>query len=106
MRLGGLVLYLLFLVPSVAAFLVLPLAILAGPRRMKEALRAVDQFNNAFWLNGAGRESVSSHAWRARGAWWADFVIRLTDAIQAGHCREANRHEQPVQDFIEEERNA
>lgn len=100
MRIGGIVLFFLFLVPTIAAFMVLPLAILASPKRMKEAMRSVDQFNNAFWLNGSGRESVSSHAWRARGTWWADFVILLTDYLQAGHCQEANKHEQHIQDFI------
>lgn len=100
MRLGGLILYALFLVLTVAAYVLLPFAILADPARMKEAIRAVDQFNNAFWLNGSGRESVSSHSWRARGVWWADFVICLTNLMQAGHCEEANKHEQPVQDFI------
>lgn len=100
MRLGGLILYALFLLPTVAGYVLLPFAILLYPARMKEAMRAVDQFNNAFWLNGSGRESVSSHSWRARGVWWADFVIWLTDKLQSGHCEESNKHEQPVQDFI------
>lgn len=100
MRLGGLILYVLFLIPTVAGYVLLPFSILLDPARMKEAMRAVDQFNNAFWLNGSGRESVSSHSWRARGVWWADFVIGLTDKLQSGHCEEANKHEQPVQDFI------
>lgn len=101
MRLGGLILYMLFLPLSIVGYALLPVCIVVmGPERFKEALRAVDQFNNAFWLNGSGRESVSSHSWRERGAWWADFVIWLTNLMQAGHCKEANKHEQPVQDFI------
>lgn len=100
MRLGGIILYALFLIPSVFGFVLLPFFILLSPERMKEAMRSVDQFNNAFWLNGSGRESVSSHSWRDRGEWWATFVIRLTDKLQSGHCQEANRHEQPIQDFI------
>lgn len=103
MRLGGLILYLLFVVETVLGFLLLPLIILWNPARAKETMRAVDQFNNAFWLNGIGRESVSSHCWRDRGKWWSDFVIGLTNLMQKGHCEEANRHEQPVVDFINEQ---
>lgn len=100
MRLGGLILFILFLVQTVAGYCLLPFCILWSPERFKEALRSIDQFNNAFWLNGLGRESVSSHSWRARAAPWARFVVWLTDKLQAGHCQEANRHEQPVVDFI------
>ncbi len=101
MRFGGVILFLLFLIPTVTAYVLQLFGILVSPVRFKEAMRAIDQFNNAFWLNGSGRESCSSHAWRARGVWWADFIIWLTDKLQAGHCREANRHEQPIVDFIE-----
>jgi hypothetical protein len=104
MRIGGLILFALFLIPTVIGYCLLPFAILINPGRMKEATRSVDQFNNAFWLNGSGRESVSSHSWRDRCAWWSDFVIWLTDKIQAGHCKEANRHEQPIQDFINQQK--
>lgn len=100
MRLGGLILFLL-LAPGgfIALALLLPM-ILWNPERAKEAMRAVDQLNNAFWLNGEGRESVSSHAWRDKQEMWAQVVIALTDNIQKGHCQEANRLEQPVVDFI------
>lgn len=104
MRIGGIILWLLFLPLTVAGYCLQPLMILWNPTRAKESMRAVDQFNNAFWINGSGRESVSSHSWRARGLWWANFVIALTDKLQAGHCQEANRHEQPVQDFINQSR--
>lgn len=104
MRIGGLILYALFLLPTVVGYVLLPFAILLDPARMKEAIRVVDQFNNAFWLNGSGRESVSSHSWRERGAWWARFVIWLTDKLEKGHCKEANRHEQRIQDFINQSR--
>lgn len=104
MRLGGIILYALFFVLTLVGYLVLPFAILVDPVRMKESMRAIDQFNNAFWLAGSGRESVSSHCWRGRGMWWADFVIWLTNKMQAGHCQEANRHEQPIVDFIESQK--
>lgn len=103
MRLGGLILYALFLPLAPLAYLLLPVMIVWNPVRAKEALRSVDQFCNAFWTNGSGRESLSSHAWRdANGSEsvWARFVVWLTDKIQAGHCQEANRHEQPIQEFI------
>lgn len=101
MRLGGLILYALFFFPTIIGYVRLAFRIAFGdPAKCKEAMRAIDQFNNAEWLNGLGRETVSSHSWRARGAWWADFVIRLTDKIQAGHCQESNRHEQPIVNFI------
>lgn len=101
MRLGGIILYLLFLPLAPVAYLLLPVMILWNPVRAKETMRAVDMMCNAFFLNGIGRESVSSHSWRARGVWWADFVIWLTDLLEAGHCRQANYYEQPVVDFIE-----
>lgn len=100
MRVGGIILFMLFLVPTILAFVLTPFGILWNPVRMKEAVRAIDEFNNAFWLNGFGRESVSSHCGRVQSTWWARFVIRLTDALQKGHCKEANKNEQPVVDFI------
>ena len=101
MRLGGIILYALFFPLLVVGFSVLPILILWNPVRAKEAMRAVDQFCNAFWLNGSGRESVSSHSWRERGQWWARFVIGLTDLLERGHCEQANKFEQPVKDFID-----
>ena len=100
MRLGGILLYLLFLTLAPVAYLLLPVMILINPVRAKESMRAVDQLCNAFFTNGLGRESLSSHSYRYQGAWWADFVVWLTDKIQDGHCREANRIEQPIVDFI------
>lgn len=101
MRLGGIVLYLLFLPLAPIAYLMLPFMILWNPQRAKESMRAVDMFCNAFYLGGHGRESVSSHSWRARGTWWADFVIWLTNKLQDRHCEIANGIEQPIVDFIE-----
>ncbi len=105
MRLAGLILWVLFLIPSVLALPVVLLFVAFAPaaefNQVREMLRAMDQLCNAVWFSGSGRESCSSHAWRARGAWWADFIIWLTDKLQAGHCQEANRHEQPIVDFIE-----
>lgn len=104
MRLGGLILYFLFIVETLLGLFLLPFMILWNPQRAKEAMRGVDQFNNAFYTNGIGRESLSSHSWRAyqsaESPKWARFVVWLTDKIQKGHCEEANRHEQPVVDFI------
>lgn len=100
MRLGGIILYVLFAPLAVAGFLFLPFLILWNPRRAKESMRSVDQFCNAFWLNGIGRESVSSHAWRKKEMLWARFVICLTDALERGHCEQANKFEQPIVDFI------
>lgn len=94
------ILFLLFFPLTVAAYFILPMAILWNPSRFKEAMRAVDQFNNAFWLYGSGRESVSSHAWREKDMWWGKFVVWITDHIQPGHCQEANKLEQPIVDFI------
>ena len=103
MRLGGIILYLLFLPLAPLAYVLLPLMILWDPARAKETMRAVDQFCNAFYTNGIGRESTSSHAWRDRERPWARLVIRLTDPLQNGHCQAANAHEQPVVDFIEQQ---
>lgn len=105
MRLAGLILWLLFLplvvlaIPAVLFFVAF--AASSEFQQVREMLRALDQTCNAVWLGGSGRESCSSHAWRARGVWWADFIIWLTDKLQPGHCQEANRHEQPIVDFIE-----
>lgn len=66
------------------------------PAQAKEYARAIDQLNNAALFNGYARESLSSHAWR--DSIWP--VLRITEAAQPGHCKEANRHEQPVVDFI------
>lgn len=73
-----------------------PVRLLLGPRHAKEAARAADQLVNATVCNGLGRESLSSASWRHQRRW----VIVLTDWVDPGHCREANRREQPVVDFM------
>ena len=67
----------------------------------KEALRAWDQLANAGLFGGLARESLSSHAWRARGAWWASAVVRVTDLMQPGHCEASAAREAPVVAIVE-----
>lgn len=68
--------------------------------RARAGVRALDNFVNATVFNGYAWESVSSHAWRAREKRWAKIVIRVTDLLQKGHCRRANKREQPVVDLV------
>ena len=68
--------------------------------RARAGVRALDNFVNATVFNGYAWESVSSHAWRVKEKRWARIVIRLTDFLQEGHCRRANKREQPVVDLI------
>ncbi len=69
--------------------------------RARSGVRALDHFVNATVFNGYAWESVSSHAWRMREERrWARGVIWLTDQFQPGHCRKANKREQPVVDLI------
>lgn len=68
--------------------------------RVRNAVRALDHFVNASVFNGYAWESLSSHAWRERGKWWADTVIRITDFFQKGHAQRANKREQPVVDLV------
>lgn len=68
--------------------------------RARAGVRALDNFVNAAVFNGYAWESVSSHAWRVKEKRWARIVIRLTDLLQEGHCRRANKREQPVVDLI------
>lgn len=101
-RIAGLILWLLLLPLAVLGFFMLPLLILfAAVTRAKPALRAWDHFANAVVFAGSPYESLSSHSWRARDRWWAKAVIWITDRLEAGHCQEANRREQPVVDAIE-----
>lgn len=98
---AALSLFLLF-VGSVIAVLSFPFVVWFHPNR-KEYARCIDQMNNAFLFMGEGRESVSSHTWRRFGSdrpWWCIPILDLTDLIAPFHCREANKHEQPVVDFI------
>lgn len=68
--------------------------------RGRAGVRALDHFVNATLLNGYAWESVSSHAWRERHRTWAKAVIWIADQFQEGHCRRANKREQPVIDLI------
>ena len=90
MRLGGIIIYLLFLPLAPLAYVLLPLMILWNPARAKESMRAVDQFCNAFYTNGIGRESTSSHAWRDRERPWARLVMVTSPAappqISSSNC--------------------
>jgi hypothetical protein len=67
--------------------------------RGRAGVRALDHFVNATVFNGYAWESISSHAWRERHRWWAQWVIRITDWFDPGHCEKANRREQPVVDL-------
>lgn len=121
MRLGGLILAAIFLpLPWLLAQLpwwafwggAIVLMLCAPVARLREILRALDQLHNAVLFGGSARESVSSHAWRDLPVTiddknycsiWAWCVVKFTDLLQKGHCQEANRHEQPVVDFINQQ---
>jgi hypothetical protein len=112
-RIAGLFFILVFTLPLWAAVHYLPawtfwllvaFAMLVLPvDQLKECFRAQDQLVNATFFGGYARESLSSHTFRAfreGGHWWPVFIMDFTDLVEEGHCREANRHEQPVVDFI------
>ncbi len=80
---------------ALAALLLWPLKLLGGAAAAKETVRGIDGLCNAF-LGGLSRESLSSRSWREQ----IKPVIWLTDLVEQGHCREANRHEQPIVDVI------
>lgn len=100
MRIAALVLWFLLLLPALGALFIVPFLALFNPRRAKEPIRAIDQLVNAFWFNGYGRESLSSHSWRERHKWWARFVVWFTDKMVAGHCKDANEREQKIVNSI------
>lgn len=86
---------------AILGYLILVVVGITGPNeRGRAGVRALDHFVNAAVFNGYAWESVSSHAWRAREEKrWARFVVWLTDHFQEGHCRRANKREQPVVDL-------
>lgn len=100
----AIILWAIFLLPSLLAVVLIPLRILFSDiGQIKELLRAHDQMTNAFWLNGHARETVSSHAWRvwlASKRLWSTAVLEFTDLVERDHCKKANASEQPVIDFI------
>ncbi|WP_396269681.1 hypothetical protein [Ideonella sp.] len=86
---------------AIAGYLLLVIVGIAGSTaRGRAGVRALDHFVNATLFNGYAWESVSSHAWRAREKRWAKVVIRVTDVFQRGHCRRANKREQPLVDLM------
>lgn len=86
---------------AIAGYLLLVIVGIAGSTaRGRAGVRALDHFVNATLFNGYAWESVSSHAWRAREKRWAKVVIRVTDLFQRGHCRRANKREQPLVDLM------
>lgn len=109
MRIGGLVLWLLLAIPALLAVPAILVYLLFVAReevpKAKDALRCMDELVNAAWFGGSAYESLSSHAWRERGKWWARAIIWLTDLLQRGHCEEANRREQPIMDFVNKEKD-
>ena len=101
-RLLGFILVTFFLLPlAVLGYLVLTWVVFFGrTARGRCGARALDHFVNAAVFNGLAWESVSSHAWREQQHWWARIIIRVTDLVQSGHCRRANKREQPVVDLV------
>lgn len=101
-RLAGFLVMTAIVPLAVLGYLLLVLIGLGGPTaRGRAGVRALDHFVNATIFNGLAWESVSSHAWRVRDERrWARAVIWLTDHVQSGHCRRANKREQPVVDLV------
>jgi len=101
-RLAGFLLMSALVPMALAGYLLLILVGLAGStQRGRAGVRALDHFVNATLFNGMAWESLSSHAWRVRDRRrWARWLIRLTDSWQPGHCRKANKREQPVVDLV------
>jgi hypothetical protein len=100
-RLAGFLLMAAIVPMAIAGYLLLCVVGLMGrTERGRAGVRALDQFVNATLFDGYAWESVSSHAWRCRDRRWARWVIRITDLFQKGHCRRANKREQPVVDLV------
>lgn len=100
-RLAGFLLMSAIVPMAIAGYLLLVIVGIAGSTaRGRAGVRALDHFVNATLFNGYAWESVSSHAWRAREKRWAKVVIRVTDLFQRGHCRRANKREQPLVDLM------
>lgn len=101
-RLAGFLLMTAIVPMAIAGYLMLVLIGIGGPTaRGRAGVRALDHFVNATLFNGYAWESVSSHAWRARDERrWARVIIWITDRFQPGHCRRANKREQPVVDLV------
>ena len=100
-RIGGMVLYVLFLPSAILALILLPIVILFDPLRSKHSMRTVDELVNAFWFRGSAYESLSSHAWRRRETWWGKMVISITDLMEKDHCKMSNEYEEKILKFVE-----
>ncbi|MBX7490505.1 hypothetical protein [Helicobacter turcicus] len=68
--------------------------------RVRQGVRALDNFVNATLFNGYAWESLSSHAWRERHKKWAKVIIKITDFFDENHCEKANKREQPIIDLV------
>jgi len=101
-RLAGFLLMSALVPMALAGYLLLVIVGLVGStQRGRAGVRALDHFVNATLFDGIAWESLSSHAWRVREhRRWARWLIRLTDRWQPGHCRKANKREQPVVDLV------
>lgn len=100
-RLAGIALMCMIVPLAILGYLIIVIVGLFGPRRrVRAGVRALDHFVNASVFNGHAWESLSSHAWRARDKFWARCVIGITEIFQEGHCRRANKREQPVVDLV------
>lgn len=101
-RLAGFALMTAIVPAAIAGYLLLVwVGFFGSNQRGRAGVRALDHFVNATLFDGYAWESVSSHAWREReNKRWARAVIWLTDRFQPGHCRRANKREQPVVDLV------
>lgn len=100
-RLAGFLLMFVVVPLAILGYLIVVIIGFVGPvSRGRAGVRALDHFVNATVFNGYAWESVSSHAWRERGQFWAQRVIKVTDFFQLNHCQRANKREQPIIDLI------
>ncbi|MDE5591359.1 MAG: hypothetical protein K2I63_00150 [Helicobacter sp.] len=100
-RLAGTLLLCVLVPLMIAGYLfIVVVGIFGKVNRVRQGVRALDNFVNATIFNGYAWESISSHAWREREKKWAKIVIKVTDIFQKDHCKRANQREQPVIDLI------
>lgn len=104
-RLARFVLFLGLSLAAVLAWLRTFWLVLAGEEEPQErALRGLDQFGNAGWLDGSNHETISSHLGRLLeedAPLWARLVGGFINLLDPGHCERAADDEAPLLAAIE-----
>lgn len=102
-RAALLILSLLIIIPGLLALLMMPIIILVGDLRWSWAsLRSFDRWVNVVVSKGNEFDTISGHAYQAKGTFIGWFLVNFLELFEKNHCERSNHNEEKIKIFVKE----